>query len=148
MIYVGRCLGGSSRVVHIGGAVAAVSAPCADVISALSALAKLNDVVGLGGVLHNCSRDDLGRLAAPHRAYVFASDAQNIVAFQPDGTDVTMANAEVDEGLRGQYQNPLFLKTPIGRVLVLTNRQILHTEHYTTADADLIVSVHGQTGDE
>jgi hypothetical protein len=148
MIYVGRCLGAPSRVIHIGGAVAAADTSCGAIVTALSDLTKLNDVIGLGGILRNCTENDIGKLTLPHSSYIFASDNHTVFAFGPNGTVSTMASAEIGAGLRGRYSEPLFLDTPIGRILVLTDRQILRTEYYTAVDADLIVSVHGLAGDE
>jgi hypothetical protein len=143
MISIGRWLGEPARVVRIGGVVADASAPCGEIVEALLDLGHGNDIVGLGGLLRNCSDSELARLKAQRSAFIFASDEERVLVLTQTGGIETMSLDPSAPGTR-----PVFLKSPIGRVRVLTDRQILHPEHYTSMDADLIISVHGQEEDE
>jgi hypothetical protein len=143
IIWGGRWLGAPSRVVRIGGVVANATASCGSVVSALSDLAKSNQIVGLAGVLRNCSDADWTKIVPPEGGCIIAADDENVIAFQRGGKIVKMAHQEIEGS-----QNALFLNSAVGRLLILTDRQIFHTKCYTARDADVIVSVHGREDDE
>jgi hypothetical protein len=141
-----------SRVENVGGVIANSEANCSVVIDALEESARLNRIVGLGGYLQNCTDSDFDRLktaSSSFNSYVFVSDVSKIWAIEPNGRCQTLSNRETNKWrFLGTFEKPLLVNSSVGRILVLTGRQILREEYSTLFDAEIILSISGREVDE
>jgi hypothetical protein len=72
-----------------------------------------------------------------------------VYVIEPNGHRQTLSNRETKGFLnRGTYDKPLLVNSSVGRILLLTGRQIFRDEYYTAFDAEIILSITGRDGDE
>ena len=151
-VYFGRYATATrGKLMNVVGVVVAPGTTCARAVSEAEKVVKTSGIVGVSGVLENCTAGDverLQRMATEAGAWVFFADSEAVFAMDPVHGVKTLASKETKKWLRRYFEAPLLIDSDFGRIEVLTGRQIIREEYYTWHDADLIVSVSGKEFDE
>ena len=151
-VYFGRhATATRGKLVNVGGVVVAPGTTCSRAIAEAEKVVRRGGIVGVSGVLGNCTDGDVERLqkmATEAGAWVFFADSEVVFAVDPARGVKTLASKETKNWLRRCFEAPLLVHSDFGRIQVLTGRQIIREEYYTWHDADLIVSVSGKEFDE